>query len=56
MAIAHMANNDSKLGSAFNFRDILNKISTNGWINLIIWYIVTGIIFLVLFIIGIFVT
>jgi hypothetical protein len=56
MAIAHMANNDSKLGAAFKFREILDKISTNGWINLIIWYVVTGIIFLVLFIIGTFVT
>ena len=52
IAIAHMANNDSKLSAAFRFREILTKISTIGWIDLIIWYIITGIIFLVLFFIG----
>jgi hypothetical protein len=56
MAIAHMANNDSKLSAAFRFHEIFDKISNNGWINLIIWYIVTGILFLILFIIGSFVT
>ena len=52
MAIAHMAKNDSKLSAAFRLREILNKISTIGWIDLLIWYIVTGIIFSVLFFIG----
>ena len=52
IAIAHMANNNSELSSAFRFHEILDKISTNGWINLIIWYILTGIIFLILLAIG----
>ena len=41
MAMAHMANNDSKLLTAFRFRDIIDKISILGWRNIIIWYIVT---------------
>jgi hypothetical protein len=52
IAIADMANNDSKLSSAFRFHEIFDKISSNGWINLIIWYIVTGIIFLILLAVG----
>jgi hypothetical protein len=52
IAIAHMANNDSELSSAFRFHEILDKISTKGWVNLIIWYIVTGILFLILLAIG----
>ncbi|AEG17323.1 DUF4013 domain-containing protein [Methanobacterium paludis] len=56
MAIANMANNDSKLGSAFRFHELINKISTKGWKNLIIWYIVTGIIYLIIFSIGVVVT
>jgi hypothetical protein len=56
IAIAHMANNDSELSSAFRFYEILDKISTNGWINLIVWYIVTGILFLILLFIGSLVT
>jgi hypothetical protein len=42
MAVAHMANNSSKLGSAFNFKEIINKIATNGWTNLIAWYMLTA--------------
>jgi PsbP-like protein len=52
MAVAHMANNDSKLDSAFRFREILDKIRTQGWINLIGWYILTGILALIIVTIG----
>jgi len=52
IAIAHMANNESKLGSAFKLREILNKIGNVGWGKLIIWYIAVGFIFIILLIIG----
>ena len=52
MAIAYMADNGGKLGAAFRFREILNKISSNGWMKFILWYIVTGIIFLIIIIVG----
>ena len=52
MAVAHMANNNSKLNSAFRFHEILNKISTKGWISLVGWYILTGILALIIFTIG----
>ena len=52
IAIAHMANNESKLGSAFKLREILNKIGDIGWGKLIIWYIAVGLIFIILLIIG----
>ena len=39
MAITHMANNDSILNSAFRFREILDKIASLGWKNLIKWYL-----------------
>jgi hypothetical protein len=44
IAIAHMAYNDSELGAAFRFGEILNVISQIGWIDYIIWYIVIGLI------------
>jgi hypothetical protein len=52
MAISYMADNDSKLGVAFRLRKILNKISSIGWIKFILWYIVTGIISLIILIVG----
>lgn len=48
MAITHMVNNDSKLIIAFRFQDIIDKISLLGWRNFIIWYIVTGVVSLIL--------
>lgn len=52
-SIAHMANNESKLSAAFRFKEIFNKITTIGWKNLIIWYILTGSIYLIIiFVIG----
>jgi len=41
VAVAHMAYNDSKLGTAFKFHEIFNKIGRIGWKDLVIWYIVT---------------
>jgi hypothetical protein len=52
VAVAHMAYNDSKLGSAFKFREILNKISNIGWKNFIVWYVVIGFIYLLIYIGG----
>jgi|ERR1039458_4846610 hypothetical protein len=52
MAVAHMANNSSKLGSAFNFKEIINKIGTNGWTNLIAWYMLTTLFVLIIYEIG----
>jgi hypothetical protein len=52
MAVAHMANNSSKLGSAFNFKEIINKIATNGWTNLIAWYMLTALFVLIIYEIG----
>lgn len=46
VSIAFMANKNDDLKAAFRFREILNKIGYLGWINLIIWYLLTGIIFL----------
>ena len=44
MAITHMVNNNSKLLTAFQFKDIIDKISLLGWRNLIIGYILTVIV------------
>jgi hypothetical protein len=48
MSIANMANNNSKLVSAFNFSEIKNIIGRIGLKNLIVWYITTEIGFLVI--------
>lgn len=44
VAVAHMACHDSKIGTAFKFREIFNKIDEIGWKDLVIWYIVVEII------------
>ena len=49
VAIANMAYYEGELRSAFRFQEILNEISSIGWFNLIKWYIVNGIIFLIIF-------
>ncbi|AEG19088.1 DUF4013 domain-containing protein [Methanobacterium paludis] len=51
MAIANMAYNDT-FGSAFKFNEILNKIGSIGWGNLIIWYIVMIVLYFVMALIG----
>jgi hypothetical protein len=52
MAIAHMADNNSKFRAAFRFHDIIDKIGRIGWGNLIIWYLVTGTIYITISVIG----
>ncbi len=50
VAIANMAYYECELKSAFRFREIFDEITSIGWINLIKWYVVAGIIFLIIFI------
>jgi len=52
MAISHMANNNSELRAAFKFQEIIDKIGNIGWGNLIIWYLVTGIVYIMISIVG----
>ena len=52
MAIANMAYNDGEFGAAFRFSEILDNIARIGWGNLIIWYIVFGIIYIILALVG----
>jgi hypothetical protein len=47
VAIAQMAYYDGELRSAFRIHEIIEEISDIGWINLIKWYIVTGIILVI---------
>jgi len=51
LSLANMAFYDD-LGSAFRFREILDKISNLGWDKFIIWYIVTVVICLILIVLG----
>ena len=55
MSLANMAFYDSELDAAFKFREIFNKISSIGWGNFAIWYVVTGIICLIVIFVGAFV-
>ncbi len=55
MAIAHMVNNESKLSAAFKFGEIFNKIGSIGWLNLVVWYVVTGILLLIMSFLGVYV-
>ena len=48
ISIAHMANNDSNVGFAFKFSEILERMESIGWIKLVMWYLTTGIIFVIL--------
>ena len=52
IAIANMVHTDSKLSTAFKFGEILNKISSIGWGKLIMWYIMLGLIYLAVNLIG----
>jgi hypothetical protein len=52
MAVANMAYNDSEIGAAFRFSEILDRIASIGWGDLIIWYIVAGIVYIILATIG----
>ena len=42
IAVAHMANNNSKISFAFRFHEIINKMSNIGWGNILIWYLAIG--------------
>lgn len=48
LALGLMANYDGELRAAFRFREIFNDIAGIGWIKLISWYLVTGLIVLFL--------
>ena len=50
VAIANMAYYEGELKSGFRFGEIFERIFLIGWKNLIKWYIVTGFIFLILFV------
>ena len=52
MAITHMVHNNGKLSTAFRFSEILEKIGRIGWINLLVWYIVTGVISIIISVVG----
>ncbi len=55
MAVVNMAYNGGKFGAAFRFHEILNKIGSIGWKNFIVWYVVTGFIYLLIYVVGMFV-
>ncbi len=46
LALGLMANYDGELRAAFRFREIFNDIAGIGWIKLITWYLVTGLVVL----------
>jgi hypothetical protein len=52
LAIASMADKNGSLSAAFRPSLLLNKLGTLGLLNLIKWYLVTGILFLIFYIIG----
>lgn len=52
VAVANMAHNDSEFGAAFRFSEIFDSIGNIGWGNIIIWYIVTIIVYIVIGAIG----
>jgi hypothetical protein len=49
MGLGNMANYYGEFSAAFRLREIFEDINCIGWINLIKWYIVIGIIYLILF-------
>lgn len=51
VSIANIADNNDELGAAFKFNEIFGKISRLGWIKFILWYIITGIFSITLFVI-----
>ena len=51
VAIANMAYYDGEFKSAFKFEEILNEIRSIGWLNLLKWYVTTGIFFLTILVI-----
>jgi hypothetical protein len=53
MAITNMANNNSKLSTAFQLNTIRDKITSIGWKKFITWYLMTGIVLLILTSVGV---
>ncbi len=53
IAIATMANKNSEINAAFKFREILDTISIKGWKNLFGWYLISGLIALIIYQLGI---
>jgi hypothetical protein len=51
MALGNMANYDGEFVAAFRFSEIFDDIGSIGWINLLKWYVVTGILFLIIVVI-----
>ncbi len=52
VAIGNMAYYDGELKAAFRLEEILSLISQIGWIDLIIWYVVVGMVGIAILIIG----
>ena len=52
MSLANMAKNENNIDKAFKFKEIKNTISHVGLGNFLIWYIFTGLIFLILLLVG----
>jgi hypothetical protein len=48
IATANMAKNDSELSAAFRFREITHKIAGVRWNSLVGWYLISGILYLIL--------
>ena len=48
LSIANMAKNNGKLTAAFQFHQITNKLSTLGWKNFVVWYLMTESIYLII--------
>jgi Protein of unknown function (DUF4013) len=53
MSLTNMVYNDTEINAALKFSEIFNKISNIGWGNFLLWYLVTGIIYLILAAIGV---
>ncbi len=53
MSLTNMVYNNSDINAAFKFGEIFNKISNIGWGNFLVWYVVSGIIYLILLVIGV---
>jgi hypothetical protein len=53
MSLTNMVYNNNDIEYALKFGEIFNKISNIGWGNFLVWYLVTGIIYLILLVIGI---
>jgi hypothetical protein len=53
MSLTNMVYNDTEINAALKFGEIFNKISNIGWGNFLLWYLVTGIIYLIMAVIGV---